>query len=93
MTVQPIDLPAILGIVVGGLFVLIPVTGLTVRFALKPLLQVIAALREANGERSQIEQLSRRVAALERQLEAPRAVEQISPGLSPLAELPANSGP
>lgn len=88
MTVQPIDLTAILGTIVGGLFILIPTIGLTVRFALKPVLEALANLRDARRERLDLDQLARRIAALERQLEGMRPLDQIPARLSPLPELP-----
>ncbi len=88
MTVEPIDLPAVLGVIVGGLFILIPTIGLTVRFALKPVLEAIANLRDAHRERLDVDQLARRVAALERQLEGIRPPGQIPARVSPLPELP-----
>ena len=87
MTVRPIDLPAVLGVIVGGLFLLIPTIGLTVRFALKPVLEAIAAARDAHHERLDFAQLTRRIAALERQLEAMRPSDQIPARVSPLPEL------
>lgn len=70
MTVQPIDLPALVGTIIGGLFILIPTVGLTVRFALKPVIEAIASLRDTNRERVELDQLARRIAVLERQLDA-----------------------
>ena len=45
--VLPIDLTAIVAIVMGMLVVLIPVAGLTARFALKPVVEALARYRES----------------------------------------------
>jgi hypothetical protein len=47
----------------------IPLTGLTIRFALKPMVEAFIRLREAQLSASQLPMLRDRVAYLERQLE------------------------
>jgi hypothetical protein len=68
MQVEPIDLTAITGIVMGMLVVLIPIAGLTLRFAIKPITESVAKLRESGVEREKVDLLERRMALLEQEL-------------------------
>jgi DNA-binding transcriptional MerR regulator len=68
MEVMPIDLSAVLGIVMGSLMVLIPVTGFTLRFALKPIAEAVAKMRDAESSDRATAILEQRVALLEQQL-------------------------
>ena len=68
MEVIPIDLTAVLGIVMGSLMVLIPITGFTLRFALKPIAEAVARMREAESSDRAAALLEQRVALLEQQL-------------------------
>jgi hypothetical protein len=60
---------AIVVIMVVGITCGIPLTGLTIRFALKPMVEAFIRLREAQLSASQLPMLRDRVAYLERQLE------------------------
>lgn len=72
MEVLPIDLTAVLGVIVGGLMVLIPIAGITARLALKPIVESVRALRseQAGGGAppAALNALETRVAALEAQV-------------------------
>lgn len=68
MPVEPVDLTAIVGIVMGMLVVLIPVAGLTLRFAIKPITESMAKLRESGVEREKVGMLERRMALLEQEI-------------------------
>jgi hypothetical protein len=57
-------------ILIGGLVLIIPLAGLTARFALKPLVEAYGRSREASGSEDRIRGLDRRIALLEDQLEA-----------------------
>lgn len=72
MQVMPIDLTAVLGVIVGGLMVLIPIAGLTARFALKPIVESMQALRSGGsaGPGVDTEALRTRIEALEAQIGA-----------------------
>lgn len=70
MEVMPIDLSAVLGIVMGSLMVLIPITGFTLRFALKPIAEAVARMRDAQSSDRATAILEQRVALLEQQLGA-----------------------
>ncbi len=68
MEMFPIDLTAIVAIVMGMLIILIPVTGLTARFALKPIVEAIARMRESQGRAQELQLLEKRLALLEQQM-------------------------
>jgi uncharacterized protein (DUF2164 family) len=59
---------AMTAIVMGSLTVLIPITGLTARFALKPLMEALAKYREMQGSDQAQQLLERRMALIEEQL-------------------------
>ena len=59
---------AMTAIVMGMLTLLIPITGLTARFALKPLMEALAKYRELQGQDQAQQLLERRMALLEEQL-------------------------
>ncbi|HEU4455525.1 MAG TPA: hypothetical protein VFR81_20850 [Longimicrobium sp.] len=65
---MPIDWVALAGVIMGTLIVLIPVAGLTARFALKPMVEALARWKEAQAEGSSSRLLEQRVALLEAQL-------------------------
>ncbi len=65
---EPIDLTAITGIVMGMLVVLIPVAGLTLRFAIKPITEALSTFRQSGMERDKVDLLERRMALLEQEM-------------------------
>ncbi|MFQ5680405.1 MAG: hypothetical protein ACE5HP_13225 [Gemmatimonadota bacterium] len=67
-TMLPVDLTAIVAIVMGVLVVLIPVAGITARFALKPIADAVARFRETQSAARQLELVEQRLALLEQQL-------------------------
>ena len=68
MEVLPVDLVAIVGIGMSMLVLLIPITGWTVRFAIKPITEAIAKMREGASDRQAFELMERRIALLEQEL-------------------------
>lgn len=68
MQVLPVDLTAIVAIVMGLLVVLIPIAGLTARFAIKPITESIARMREGSIDRNTIQMMERRIALLEQEV-------------------------
>ena len=62
-----IDLVPIVAIVMGMLTILIPITGFTARFALKPIAEAVARMRESQGAGQHIALLEQRIALLEQQ--------------------------
>ena len=70
----------ILGVLIIGLIVLVPVAGLTARFALKPMMDAYIAFRREGAPDGEVEALERRVALLE---EEHRAMQRaLAAGLS-----------
>jgi len=69
-TVLPIDLTAIVAIILGMMTILIPIAGLTARFALKPLVESLARLFDSRTVEDTVQLTDRRVALLEQQVEA-----------------------
>lgn len=69
MQVMPIDLTAIISVIMGVSIVLIPVIGLTARFALKPTVEALARVFEGRGRDEALQILERRISLLEQQLE------------------------
>jgi len=65
---MPIDWVSLVAVVMGTSIVLIPVIGLTVRFALKPLVEARARWMELQSEGNTNRLLEQRVALLEAQL-------------------------
>ena len=61
------NLIPIVAIVMGMLTILIPITGFTARFALKPIAEAVARMREAQGAGQHIALLEPRIALLEQQ--------------------------
>ena len=70
MQVLPIDLTAIVAIILGMLTILIPIAGLTARFALKPVVESMARLFDSRTVEDTVEITERRVALLESQIES-----------------------
>lgn len=57
-----------LAIFLGLMTVLIPITGLTARFALKPVMEALSKYRESDSDKQMQALLERRVALMEEQL-------------------------
>lgn len=68
--ILPIDVTAIVAIVMGMLVVLIPIAGLTARFALKPVVESFSKLFHSRTVEETLALTERRVALLESQLES-----------------------
>lgn len=70
MQIMPIDLTAIISVIMGISIVLIPVIGLTARFALKPVVEALARVFESRGMNESMQIMERRMALMESQVEA-----------------------
>lgn len=70
MQLLPINLTEIIAVFMGISIVLIPVIGLTARFALKPIVEALSKGLEARGQDETVTILERRIALLESQVEA-----------------------
>lgn len=57
-----------LAIFLGMMVILIPIAGLTARFALKPLMEALASYRELQGDNQAQQLLERRMSLMEEQL-------------------------
>ncbi len=68
MEVIPVDMTALAGTIGGILIVLVPVAGLTARFALKPIVEAIARMRENPGGGREVAIMEQRIALLEQQV-------------------------
>lgn len=64
---MPVDWTSLAAVVMGTLIILIPVAGLTARFALKPIAETFARVQEARGSQEQIHMLEQRLQLLEQQ--------------------------
>jgi hypothetical protein len=67
-TVLPVNLVALSAVILGCLMVLIPIAGLTARFAIKPITEALARVREGSTERETVQLLERRMALLEQEV-------------------------
>ena len=67
--VLPINVSELLLGLLGMLTVLIPVTGLTARFVLKPIVEAIARLRETTNSNQALVMLERRMDLLEQEVQ------------------------
>lgn len=70
MELLPVDLTAIVAIVMGVSIILIPVAGITARFALKPMVEALSEFFAAKGQEETVRILERRVSFLEQQVES-----------------------
>ncbi len=70
MEIVPIDLVGLVATVMGISIVLVPVIGLTARFALKPAVEAMAKLFDHKGLDETVSILERRLALMEQQMEA-----------------------
>ncbi len=63
----PVDWVALAGVIMGTLIVLIPLAGLTARFALKPIVEAVARMRQTQGAAEHLTLVEQRLALLEQQ--------------------------
>ena len=70
MEIQPVDLVEIISVVMGISVVLIPIIGLTARFALKPTVEALSRIFEGRGRDETVQLLERRLSLLEQQVDA-----------------------
>jgi len=70
MQVLPVDLVALVSAILGISIVLVPVIGLTARFALKPVVEALSKVFEARSIDETVRILERRVELQEHQIES-----------------------
>jgi hypothetical protein len=68
--IMPINLTELLAVFMGISIVLIPVLGITARFALKPTVEALSRLFEGRGSDEAVSILERRMALMEQQIES-----------------------
>ena len=68
--IAPIDLTSLIAVIMGISIVLIPVMGLTARFALKPMVEAFSHLFESRTVEESVRILERRMSLLESQIES-----------------------
>lgn len=69
-TVLPVSISEIIVAFFAGLVVLVPVVGLTARFALRPVVDAIVRMKEAGNSRESLAMLERRMALLEQEMQS-----------------------
>ena len=69
MNVLPIDFVALISVIMGISVVLIPVAGLTARYALKPVVDALGRYLQGQGTEDSIKIVERRLGLLEQQLD------------------------
>lgn len=69
MDILPIDLTAIVAIVMGVSIILVPIIGLTARFALKPVVESFGHFFQSRNVEESVRILERRMALMEQHLE------------------------
>ena len=70
MPVEPINLTSVIAVIMGISVVLIPVIGLTARFALKPVVEALSKVFESRELSASYEIMERRMGLMEAQIEA-----------------------
>jgi hypothetical protein len=66
---MPVDIVGLAGVIMGSLIVLIPVAGLTARFAMKPVVESMAKLRQGSNQGETVSMLERRITLLEKEVQ------------------------
>ena len=69
MQILPIDLTAVIAVIMGVSIILVPVIGLTARFALKPFVESLGHFFQSRNVEESVRILERRMALLEQHLE------------------------
>ncbi len=70
MQVEPIDVTGLVAVVMGTLMFLIPIAGVTARFALKPLVESFGKFMQSQGAEEAQKMSERRIALIEQNLDA-----------------------
>jgi hypothetical protein len=66
---MPVDIVGLAGVIMGSLIILIPVAGLTARFAMKPVVESMAKLRQGSNQGETVNMLERRITLLEKEVQ------------------------
>ncbi len=62
------DLTGLVAVTLGIMVVLVPIVGVTARFALKPIVEAFARMKEIQGEEQKVALMEQRLALLEEHL-------------------------
>jgi len=73
MPIEPVNLVALVGTVLGISVVLIPVIGITARFALRPTVEALSRLFESRNTNEALQIVERRLELQEQQIDALQA--------------------
>ncbi len=68
MEVLPVNITDVIGITMGMLIVLIPIAGVTLRFAIKPIAEAMARIRESQSASQELGVMQQRIDLLEQQI-------------------------
>ena len=82
MEFRPVDLSELIGIVMGISIVLIPVMAFAARYALKPLVEALGKVWAAKEGSDRVALLERKLALLERQVEANHELAGLGAGFT-----------
>ncbi len=69
MEVLPVDIVSVIGVIGGISIVLIPIIGLTARFALKPTVEALSRVFEGKRDDDSMQLLEKRIALIEQQMD------------------------
>jgi uncharacterized protein (DUF2164 family) len=70
MQILPVDLTSLVSVILGISIVLVPVIGLTARFALKPIVEAMGRSFQHKGLEETVQIMDRRMALMEQQIES-----------------------
>jgi hypothetical protein len=66
--VLPVDVVGLTAVILGCLMLLIPIAGLTARFAIKPIAEALSRARDSSVDREAFRLLERRMALMEQEV-------------------------
>ncbi|CAN5641011.1 hypothetical protein BH23GEM9_BH23GEM9_06670 [soil metagenome] len=68
MQLEPVNLIGLTAVILGCLMFLIPIAGLTARFAIKPITEALSKVSSGGQNRETVQMLERRMALLEQEV-------------------------
>jgi len=94
MEILPVDITSVIAVIMGISIVLVPVIGLTARFALKPTVEALSRVFESRGTEESVLMLEQRLSLMEQQLDAmEKSLKRIEETSSFDAQLRAEGDP
>lgn len=70
---MPVDWVGLAGVIMGTLIILVPVAGITARFALKPIVESLALARQTPQTEERLASLESRMSLIENQMDGTEA--------------------